>query len=63
MMSKPQSPEIARNRLGSQDQDGRELRVDDHLPEGDDHTAPVPEANQPGHRPEQDQDKPETPPR
>jgi hypothetical protein len=61
-MVKPQQPELARNRLGTTDRDGKELRVDGVLPEGDDPKAPVPEANQAGHSPDHDQDKPEVPP-
>jgi hypothetical protein len=61
-MVKPQQPELARNRLGTTDQDGKELGADSTMPAGDDPDAPVPEANQAGHRPEHDQDKPEVPP-
>lgn len=61
-MVKPQQPELARSRKGTTDRDGKELRVDPDLPEGDDPNAPVPEANQAGNRPEHEQDKPEVPP-
>jgi hypothetical protein len=62
-MVKPQQPELARNRLGTTDRDGKELRVDaPHLPEDEKPSAPVPEANQAGHAPESDQDKPDVPP-
>lgn len=65
-MTKPQQPELARNRKGSTDHDGPEMRaregtttVDRGDPGG---VGPVPEENQPGHHPETEQDKPEGPP-
>jgi hypothetical protein len=61
-MVKPQQPELARSRKGTTDQDGKELRVDSTMPAEEDPSAPVPEANQAGHRPDRDQDKPEVPP-
>jgi hypothetical protein len=61
-MVKPQQPELARNRLGTTDRDGKELRVDDELPEGEKSDAPIPEANQAGHEPDDVQDKPSVPP-
>jgi hypothetical protein len=61
-MSKPQQPELARNRLGSTDRDGKELRVDETLPADDKPSAPVPEANQAGNQPEDVPDKPSVPP-
>jgi hypothetical protein len=61
-MPKPQQPELRRSGLGSTDQDAAELRADDQLPEGDD-IGPVPEANQPGHHPAKEQDKPDRPQR
>jgi hypothetical protein len=61
-MVKPQQPELARSRKGSTDRDGKEMRADPTLPEAEDPDTPVPEANQAGHRPAHDQDKPEVPP-
>jgi hypothetical protein len=63
-MVKPQQPELARSRKGQTDRDGKELRVSDDksLAPAEDGFAPVPEANTPGHKPEQEQDKPQGPP-
>jgi hypothetical protein len=63
-MVKPQQPELARSRKGQTDRDGKELRVNDDksLEPPEDGLAPVPEANTPGHKPEQEQDKPQGPP-
>ena len=48
-MTKPQSPELARNRLGQTDQDGRELRVSEHKSfDRRDSNAPVPDDNADG---------------
>jgi hypothetical protein len=61
-MVKPQQPELARNRLGTTDKDGKELRADSTMPETETGNAPVPEANQAGHTPEDIPDKPDVPP-
>jgi hypothetical protein len=61
-MTKPQQPELARTRLGSTDRDGMELRIDDTLPDDEEGNAPVPEANQAGHEPDEVSDKPQVPP-
>ncbi len=62
-MVKPQQPELARSRKGTTDKDGKELRVDaPEFPRADDPNAPVPKANQAGHRPDDEQDKPDVPP-
>jgi hypothetical protein len=61
-MAKPQQPELRRSGLGSTDQDGKDLRADSTMPDEDDPIGPVPEANQAGHRPDSDQDKPDGPP-
>jgi hypothetical protein len=63
-MPKPQQPELARNRLGSTDQDGKELRRDDDksLRPAERGLEPVPVENQAGHRPDNEQDKPDGPP-
>ncbi len=60
-MTKPQQPELARSRkTPSQDPDNAAALAD--APGGLDTTAPrgpVPPENQPGHHPEQEQDKPD----
>jgi hypothetical protein len=61
-MVKPQSPELARNRLGQTDQDGKEIEADAVMPAEDDPRAPVPEANRAGVRDDDEQDKPTVPP-
>lgn len=60
-MPKPQQPELRRSGKGDTDRDGKELRVDEDLEAGDAPIGPVPEDNQPGNRPERDQDKPPPP--
>lgn len=57
-MPKPQQPELRRSGKGSTDRDGKELRARDDLPSGDPAMGPVPEENQPGHRPQDEEDKP-----
>ena len=62
-MPKPQQPELRRNDLGPTSDDGTQLRAadaDDVTSSGN--TGPVPPENQPGHHPEQEQDKPVGPP-
>jgi hypothetical protein len=64
-MSKPQQPELARNRKGATDHDGAELRAREgtiRASAGAGDIGPVPEENQPGHHPEAEQDKPSRPP-
>lgn len=62
-MSTPQQPELRRTPgRGSSDADSAKLENDENLQEEGNY-APVPEENQPGHRPEQDQDKPVDPAR
>lgn len=65
-MSKPQQPELARNRKGATDHDAAEMRAREGTtrvdPGGAGGLGPVPEENQPGHRPEVEQDKPTGPP-
>lgn len=58
-MTKPQQPELRRSGLGNTDTDAKEMRAKDTLPDAQGNTGPVPEENQPGHRPETDQDKPD----
>jgi hypothetical protein len=59
-MPKPQSPELRRSGLGSTDTDSAKITADDEIPSGES-AGPVPDENQPGHRPAKDQDKPEPP--
>ncbi len=57
-MTKPQQPELRRSGLGSTDQDSAKIVNDESL-DGERPSAPVPEENQPGHRPAEEQDKPD----
>jgi hypothetical protein len=60
-MSKPQQPELHRSGRGATDPHSAKAKVSGaESEEGD--AGPVPVDNQPGHRPEHDQDKPEGPP-
>ncbi|HVM20693.1 MAG TPA: hypothetical protein VM307_12110 [Egibacteraceae bacterium] len=59
-MTKPQQPELRRSGLGSTDMDSAKFNADDEIDTGG-NVGPVPEENQPGHRPAKDQDKPEPP--
>lgn len=60
-MSRPQSPELHRSgRIASLDPDNVATRLEAHRdPRRSGPSGPVPEANQPGHHPEHDQDKPD----
>jgi hypothetical protein len=60
-MSNPQQPELARSRkTPSQDQDAVAAVVEGRtLPETGGPGGPVPEDNQPGHHPAEEQDKPD----
>ena len=57
-MPKPQQPELRRSGKGSTDSDATEMRAGDELEGGDPRLGPVPEENQPGHHPDNEQDKP-----
>lgn len=57
-MPKPQQPELHRSGKGTTDRDGKELRAGDELPSDVNDMGPVPEENEPGHRPEDEEDKP-----
>ncbi len=57
-MSKPQQPELHRSGKGATDPKSAQAQVDGPLSE-DGEAGPVPPDNQPGHRPEHDQDKPD----
>lgn len=64
-MSKPQQPELARNRKGATDQAGTEMRAREgtsRASAGGGDLGAVPEENQPGHHPKAEQDKPQEPP-
>ena len=58
-MPKPQQPELRRSEYGATSDDSAKSNADvaDTGPEGA--VGPVPEENQPGHRPESEQDKPD----
>jgi hypothetical protein len=58
-MSNPQQPEIRRSGRGEIVQDAAKTRSGGTPAEGGD-TGPVPEDNQPGHHPDQEQDQPTT---
>ena len=60
-MSTPQQPELHRSGKGATDPKSAKAHVDSPASE-EGATGPVPPENQPGHRPEHDQDKPEGPP-
>ena len=60
-MGKPQQPEIGRSGHTPvvEGQHAREVLQGQGQPDQKGETGPVPEANQPGHSPEHDQDKPD----
>lgn len=60
-MTKPQQPELRRKGLGKTDQDSAEVKAGQGPTDEEGGVEPVPEENQPGHRPERDQDKPPPP--
>ncbi|HSL10636.1 MAG TPA: hypothetical protein VLA82_04920 [Actinomycetota bacterium] len=62
-MSDPQQPELRRSERGDVTQEGRRVtrEADDAGAPGG-RSGPVPPENQPGHRPDHDQDKPTGPP-
>ena len=62
-MTKPQQPEIRRSDRGQTEQ-GEWARRDEarRRRKEKDTAAPVPDENQPGHHPEEEQDKPKSPP-
>ena len=59
-MTKPQSPELRRSGLGATDQDSAKINTDE-TPDPQGSTGRVPPANQPGHHPDTEQDKPDPP--
>lgn len=59
-MTHPQQPELQRQQLNPSVQEAREIRAAEaEAPDVKGESGPVPEANQPGHHPEREQDKPE----
>lgn len=56
-MTKPQQP-LRRSGRGATDDDSAKATAASHEPADAGGVAPVPPQNQPGHRPEHDQDKP-----
>ena len=63
-MSTPQQPELHRSQKGASDPDmaaKSDVVAEGTAPDGGGGVAPVPEANQPGHHPEHEQDKPDIP--
>jgi hypothetical protein len=56
-MTTPQQPELRRSGRGEVDPRSAKAKVD-LVNDADDAPGPVPPANQPGHRPKHDQDKP-----
>ncbi|MDQ3991833.1 MAG: hypothetical protein M3245_05935 [Actinomycetota bacterium] len=62
-MARPQQPELARSERGKFDQDRpSDKQATRGRPDIEGHAGPVPEENQPGHRPDEEQDKPQGPP-
>ncbi|HWC32625.1 MAG TPA: hypothetical protein VG709_05800 [Actinomycetota bacterium] len=62
-MTKPQQPELRRSDRGQTDQGEWARREEARRRRRErDPSGPVPEANQPGHRPDEEQDRPEAPP-
>ncbi len=57
-MSNPQQPELRRSGYTPADQESW-VNEDHGAPGSDDVSLRVPEANQPGHHPDQEQDKPD----
>ena len=64
-MPQPQQPELSRSGRGSATQESAAKERAGKVPEAalkdQSGIGPVPEANQPGHHPEQEQDKPAAP--
>ncbi len=59
-MSKPQQPELHRSSRGETDPNTAKTKVQTESETGQaGELGPVPEENQPGHRPAKDQDKPD----
>lgn len=62
-MPEPQQPELARSRKGStSDRSAKSKLSSEGTPADHGPVGPIPDANQPGHRPEVEQDKPAGPP-
>lgn len=61
MSSTPQQPELHRSGKGATDPKSAKAQVDSPAAE-EGNAGPVPPDNQPGHHPENEQDKPVSPP-
>ena len=61
-MGTPQQPELRRSERGATDPRSAKAVADSHPGEDEEPQGWVPPDNRPGHRPEQDQDKPDSPP-
>lgn len=62
-MPEPQQPELARSRKGATSERSTKSKLTgEGVPAAEGPAGPVPEANQPGHHPEVEQDKPSEPP-
>lgn len=59
-MPNPQQPELRRRALGATVDDSAKSKADASLADQGG-TGPVPEDNQPGHHPDDEQDKPDLP--
>jgi len=60
-MTKPQQPEIRRSGRGATDDDAAKAKATGSAPPPEGNAGPVPEANLPGHHPDEEQDKPAPP--
>ncbi len=58
-VTKPQQPELRRTGYGATDQESAERRAGQGPRDEGGNTGPVPEENKPGHRPDDEQDKPD----
>lgn len=58
-MTRPQQQEIARSDRGEVVEEAAKAKATSLPMRNEEGMGPVPEENQPGHRPEKDQDKPE----
>ena len=58
-MSQPQQPELRRSGRGRTSQEDEHAKQEARrVPKDTDRPGPVPEENQPGHHPDEEQDKP-----
>jgi hypothetical protein len=62
-MPEPQQPELARSRKGAtSDRSAKSQLAGEGVPAAEGPAGPIPPANEPGHHPEVEQDKPTGPP-